>query len=74
MAHVSLTAREKEVLDLLGIPIATAEISERINCSNATTLTHVRHLHEKFGTHSREELVAIAIRHRDCNQCAEGQI
>jgi PAS domain S-box-containing protein len=57
-----LTAREVEVLALLGHGASTREISERLVISLNTARNHVQRTIAKLGAHSRLEAVAIARR------------
>jgi len=57
-----LTAREVEVLALLGHGASTREISERLVISLNTARNHVQRTIVKLGAHSRLEAVAIARR------------
>jgi DNA-binding NarL/FixJ family response regulator len=58
-AHVSLTSREAEVLDLLLDEATTAEISSRLFVSPATVRTHVTAILRKFGVADRAGLVSL---------------
>ena len=55
-----LTAREREVLALLGSGLDNRTISERLGIGYATVRTHVQALIEKLGARSRLEAVARA--------------
>jgi len=57
-----LTARELEVLALLGRGVSTRGISERLFISLNTARNHVQRTIAKLGAHSRLEAVAIARR------------
>ncbi|MCX7619631.1 MAG: response regulator transcription factor [Acidimicrobiales bacterium] len=59
-----LTKREFEVLELLAEGASTAAIAERLYLSPHTVRSHVRHILEKLGAHSKLEAVSIAIRNR----------
>jgi DNA-binding CsgD family transcriptional regulator len=52
------TAREREVATLLARGLSRAEIAETLVVSPHTVEDHVRHLYEKLGVSSRQELVA----------------
>ena len=54
-----LTHREEEVLELLVQGFSNARIEESLVISHSTTKTHIRHLYEKLGVHSREEARAL---------------
>lgn len=52
----TLSARESEVLGLLAQGKTRAEISNDLTLSEETIKTHMRHLYQKLGVHSRKEL------------------
>lgn len=58
----ALTARERSVLELLIEGASTASIAEELGIGEATARTHLQHLFNKFGVHSRLALVASAVR------------
>ena len=57
-----LTAREREVLQLIAEGYSTREIAEQLHISIKTAETHRAHLIEKLGIHSTAELTQYAIR------------
>lgn len=57
-----LTAREKEVLQLLCDGSSTEEVAEAIGISVATVEKHTKHIMERFGTDSIAKLTKYAIR------------
>ena len=57
-----LTAREREVLQLIAEGYSTREIAEQLHISVKTAETHRAHLIEKLGIHSTAELTQYAIR------------
>ena len=59
-----LSARELEVLELLGRGLRNREIAERLVVSEATAKTHVRHVLEKLRLRNRAEAAAFAARAR----------
>jgi NarL family two-component system response regulator LiaR len=55
-----LTPREREVLDLLAQGLVPKEIATELSIAQKTVATHVQHLFEKVGVHSRSQLIARA--------------
>jgi LuxR family maltose regulon positive regulatory protein len=55
-----LTERELEVLRLLGTPMSQSEIGRTLYVSVNTIRTHVKHIYEKLGVHSRIEAIGRA--------------
>lgn len=53
----SLTRRETEVLSYLVRGRDTVYISEKLILSEYTVRTHTRHIYEKVGVHSKQELI-----------------
>lgn len=58
-----LTAREREVLELLAAGYSNRQIAERLFVSLATVKKHVGNLLEKLGAANRTRAVALARRH-----------
>jgi len=58
----SLTAREREVLQMLAEGNTPKQIAARLNLSVKTVSTHRRHIMEKTGVRSLAELVKYALR------------
>jgi DNA-binding CsgD family transcriptional regulator len=56
----SLSTREKEILGLLLSGRDAPTIAERLLISPNTVQTHVKHIYEKTGVHSRQELYDLA--------------
>lgn len=56
-----LTAREREVLDLLATGAKNAAIANALTISPDTARTHVQNLLAKLGVHSRLEAAAFAV-------------
>jgi two-component system, NarL family, response regulator DevR len=59
-----LTEREVEVLHLMASGTSTEVMASTLFVSAHTIRSHVRHILEKLGAHSKLEAVAIAIRER----------
>ena len=57
-----LTARELDVLQLLGEGASNREIAERLSLRLNTVRNHVQNMLLKLGAHSRLEAVSIAVR------------
>jgi DNA-binding NarL/FixJ family response regulator len=55
-----LTAREREVLALVGQGLSNGEVAERLVVSPLTAKTHVARLFTKLGARDRAQLVVIA--------------
>ncbi len=57
-----LTAREQEVLQLIGEGLTNQEIADRLSVSPHTVQTHRVHIMNKLGLHNRAQLVSYAAR------------
>lgn len=57
--RAGLSPREAEVLFYLGRGHGSSFIAEELDISENTVRTHVRHIYEKVGVTSREELLAL---------------
>jgi DNA-binding CsgD family transcriptional regulator len=62
VAAGELTAREREVLDLVGAGLTNLEIARRLGLSRATVAEHVSEAARKLGAHSRAQAAALALR------------
>ena len=61
-ARESLTRRESEVLRLLAQGLTQPEIAGRMTIKSKTVGTHIEHVLQKLGVHSRAQAVAVAFR------------
>lgn len=57
-----LTAREREVLELLAEGCLYKEIADKLQISYRTVSTHLEHIYEKLHVHSRTQAVAKHLR------------
>jgi DNA-binding NarL/FixJ family response regulator len=64
----SLTAREREVLNLLSRGHSNREIAEELAITNKTVKNHLSRVYEKIGVHSRSEAIALWLGVRDDRQ------
>ena len=55
----TLTAREREVLNLLARGLSNREIAEELVITNKTVKNHLSRIYEKIGAHSRAEAIAL---------------
>ncbi len=60
-AQESLTAREQEVIDLLGLALATRDIATRMGTAVKTVDSHKRNICEKLGLESAAALLRYAV-------------
>jgi DNA-binding NarL/FixJ family response regulator len=58
---VQLTAREREILDLIGAGLRNGEIAARLVISEATVKTHINNLFAKAGFRTRADAVRYAL-------------
>ncbi len=65
LARFGLTAREREILDLLSEGKSNQEISEDLSISVRTAGTHVANIYGKLGCSNRAAAVSIALRAKD---------
>ncbi len=61
-AGPKLSAREREVLDLLVEGLAIAQIARRLYISESTSKTHVANIYDKLGAANRAQAVMAAVR------------
>jgi DNA-binding NarL/FixJ family response regulator len=59
---IDLSARELEILTLLGEGMMKKEISERLNISITTVAYHVKHIYEKLQVQNAPAAIAKAYR------------
>jgi DNA-binding NarL/FixJ family response regulator len=59
-----LSAREREVLDLLVDGLTIAQIARRLYIAESTAKTHVAHIYGKLGSNNRAQAVMAAVRLR----------
>lgn len=59
-----LTAREREVLQLVAVGLSSKEIAQRLRTSPRTIETHRRNIMQKLDLHNVPELVRYAIRNK----------
>ncbi|MFJ5534734.1 response regulator [Streptomyces sp. NPDC093261] len=60
----NLTAREREILGLIGEGLRNPEIAAKLVISEATVKTHINNMFAKAGFHSRADAVRYALRNR----------
>jgi two-component system, NarL family, invasion response regulator UvrY len=59
----ALTAREQQVMELLGRGLTSHEIAEHLNISVKTVDTHRGHVLKKLGLRNNSELTRFAVKH-----------
>ena len=59
---VSITRREREVIELIGDGLSNKEISQRLNIATHTAKSHVRNVMEKLALHTRLQIAAYSHR------------
>ncbi len=57
---VRMTAREKEVVGLIGEGLSNKEIASRLNIATHTVKSHVRNVMEKLALHTRLQIAAFS--------------
>jgi len=60
-----LTARERQVLLLLGDGLPNRPLARRLGIAERTVKAHVANIIDKLGLHTRLEAVVIAVIHHD---------
>ncbi len=60
MARTNLTARERQVLELIGSGRSTREIADCLRVSVWTVASHRKRICAKLGVHTTAELVALS--------------
>lgn len=60
--RAALSAREREVLELIAQGHSAPEIGRRLDVSAGTVKSHLQHLYEKLGVSDRAAAVAVAMR------------
>lgn len=58
----TLSAREREVLELVSAGLSSPEVARRLNLSTTTVKTHLQRIYEKLGVGERAAAVAEAMR------------
>ncbi len=61
-SYDNLTAREKEILTMIGDGLTNADIADQLSLSVHTVQTHRSNTMEKLGLHNRAQLVTYAAR------------
>jgi DNA-binding NarL/FixJ family response regulator len=61
-ALMSLTPREREVLELLAYGLNQTDIAASLVVSSRTVGKHIQHILAKLGVHSRAQAVSVALR------------
>lgn len=57
-----LSKREAEVYGLASVGFSTRYIARKLWLSPRTVETHIRHIYEKLGVHSRDELIETRVK------------
>lgn len=60
-AERGLTPREAEILGLIAMGRSATYIAEELTISHNTTRTHIKHVYEKLGIHSKQELIDLVL-------------
>lgn len=59
-----LTAREREVLNVLALGYTNREIADQLCIGTETVKTHLNSIYSKFSVSRRSQAISLAIRHR----------
>jgi DNA-binding NarL/FixJ family response regulator len=62
---VRMTAREREVIDLIAEGLSNKEIAARLEIAAHTVKSHVRNIMEKLALHTRLQIAAYSYRQDD---------
>jgi len=60
--YMPLTAREKEILQLLARGLTTNDLAQELELSESTVKTHTRNIFTKLNVSTRTEAIAVAVR------------
>jgi len=63
MSLARLTARERQVLELLGLGLGDKDIALRLGVGIETVKSHTAHLFGKLGVESRMQALILAVRY-----------
>ena len=58
--QIQLTEREAEVLALLATGLEPADVAQQLDIGARTVGTHLEHIMDKLGAHSRAQMIALA--------------
>jgi len=64
LEFIMLSAREREVMLLVGRGLSNKEIAERLEISNGTVKVHLHHIYRSLGIRSRTMLAVLAVQIR----------
>jgi DNA-binding CsgD family transcriptional regulator len=70
----ALTAREWQVLTLVGAGLSTAQIAEALWLSTGTVRKHAEHIRERLGVHSLTAAAAAALSHAPADLRSAGGV
>jgi two-component system nitrate/nitrite response regulator NarL len=65
MVFIMLSAREREVMLLVGKGLSNKHIAQRLEISDATVKVHLKHIFWKLGISNRTMLAVLALRNPD---------